>query len=137
MIIFRCEGFDMKFASSVAAFALAFVATITSQASANAGGGYVDGNRLLDACGRSDEANSGKDPTFCIGYIIGGVDMILAKNIAEPQNASACITEGVTGGQIRSIVVKFLVETPEIRHFPASLAIWRSLTRAFPCEASK
>jgi hypothetical protein len=127
----------MKLASSVAAFALAVSAIMTSKAAANAGGGYVDGNRLLDACGRSDEANSGKDLTFCIGYITGGVDMILAKNIAEPQNASACISEGATGGQIRSIVVKFLVETPEIRHFPASVAIWRSLTSAFPCETSK
>ncbi len=42
--------------------------------------------------------------------------------------------DGVTNGQVRDVVVKYLKDHPEERHFLASILAVKALSKAFPCK---
>jgi hypothetical protein len=85
---------------------------------------FFTGNTLKERC---DDAESGVNSSFCLGYIIGVADS-LSINICAPGGSG-----GVTVGQFVSIVRKYLNENPESLHRPADVLAFNALTRAFPC----
>ena len=67
--------------------------------------------------------NSEVRKIYCVGYIIGVID---ASN-------SVCVTN-VNRVQLRDIVIKYLTENPQERHFTARSLIEVSLVPVFPCK---
>lgn len=85
----------------------------------------MTGNQLYEHC-KSKDAN---DLNACYGYILGVVDVnwIFAKS-AKPVLP---IADGVTGEQIKDIVVRHLEAHPEERHLPASFIAYMAIKLAF------
>lgn len=92
--------------------------------------GIQTGNDLLAEC--SEELHSSR-LSSCLGYL-QGLDhshntFLWWKQLKEPQY---CIPDGVTVGQLRDIVLKYLKERPEELHLePSGLALNAWIT-AFP-----
>ena len=88
---------------------------------------YTSGNKLAGYC-------EDKDPYFgsgfCHGYIAGVGSML---TWASERNR-ICVPDGVTGGQVVSIVRKYLKENPESLHESADLLVTVALGKAFPCN---
>src|SRR5690606_24161423 len=76
---------------------------------ANGYAGYLDGNRLYEACSseKGDEFYY-MNASECRGYVTGVADTL--------DGFSFCIPDQVTRGQNADIVTKFLSEHPEDRH---------------------
>jgi hypothetical protein len=85
----------------------------------------VDGNKLLGFC-------TSKSPVGCDAYISGVADAIAA---GGPGKAPACIPDGVTGVQLRDVMVKYLKAHPESRQQKAGTLTVRALGQAFPCKS--
>jgi hypothetical protein len=103
----------------------------------------IDGNRVLESC-------RGKTTTYqalCNGYIGGVIDGIkLAFTLTNQTDEPICkintlddsvkfqLPDGNNLGQVVDVVVKFLDENPEIRHYDASVLVLFSLRKYFPCK---
>jgi len=88
-----------------------------------ASAGFTDGNRLLADC----RAQEGALQAICSGYVTGAYDMATALSLD-------CPNERYTIGQVRDIVVKFLVDNPRHRHLPAALLVARALVAELGCN---
>jgi hypothetical protein len=113
------------------------------------------GNELLQKC--RDEGPTGA--TFCLGYIVGygygyadgrqGGAIYQRFGNMKPEDfdrrksevnkisraaSEYCIPDGVTQGQVRDIVVRYLDQNPTIRHGPAQILITMALKESFPCK---
>jgi|14_taG_2_1085336.scaffolds.fasta_scaffold186062_1 hypothetical protein len=89
--------------------------------------GYESGNNLLKQC----KVDVGLEKVTCLGYVTGVVDVLLARRPLT--TFEVCIPDGVSKGQIVAIVVKWLEDHPERRHFLAAGEIFYSLGAVFPC----
>jgi len=88
---------------------------------------YTTGNKLVEHC-KDKDAYFGSG--FCHGYIAGVGSMLTwASEINR-----ICIPDGVTGGQVVSIVRKYLKENPESLHESGDLLVTIALRKAFPCN---
>jgi hypothetical protein len=84
---------------------------------------YLTGNMLFDYCQSNDRSSQG----LCVGYIVGVSDMLSEEHLVCPaQNAPI--------GQIRDIVIKYLVNNPESRQYAASYLAMSALRTVFPCS---
>ena len=83
-----------------------------------------DGNELLAACLRPAETF---DRGYCLGYIVGAAG-------ALELEASVCPPKGITLGQLKDVVVRYLQAHPEIRHQSATFLTSIALIDAFPCR---
>ena len=102
----------------------------------------AEGNWLLNLC----ESNRPEHMGMCFGYIhafsegfqFGQADMAAerSRNTA-PIPLRYCIPEGVTGQQLRDIVVRFLRQNPEHRHIWYGQLIMWSLSRTYPCGSRR
>lgn len=92
---------------------------------------FVEGNQLHSWCSRQADGPS----AMCFGYIIGIADgMELIAGVADGDVRSVCYpADGVTLGQVRDVVIKYLADNPDKRHFPASYLVQNALSAAFPC----
>ena len=88
---------------------------------------YTTGNNLVEHC-KDKEAYFGSG--FCYGYMMGVANIL---TWASERNR-ICIPDGVTGGQVASIVTKYLKENPESLHESADLLVTVALGKAFPCN---
>jgi hypothetical protein len=95
-----------------------------------AAGAIVTGNRLLDDCQKPNDEISGP---FCGGYIAAIADVLSNKNNSV-NGARACLSGGVTIGQLRDIVVQWLQRHPQHRHNGAEGLVAAALMEAFPCR---
>ena len=90
---------------------------------------YLDGNKLIEDC-----INPAiEDQATCSGYISGVSD---ATDIWEGErnfSAGICQPKGVSVGQIKRVVVKYLEAKPERLHSAASSLVINALKAAFPC----
>jgi hypothetical protein len=86
--------------------------------------GFLSGNQLYERCvaDMNTVANS-----YCIGYVAGIADVLSASKIT-------CASDGVTVGQVTDIVVKYLRDHPEKRHYAAQDQVGTALMQAFPCQ---
>lgn len=98
---------------------LALCATTMAHAS------FIDGNKLHKYL----ISNSDIENTHAWGYIAA---------IGDAFNGSThCIPEGVSVGQLRDVVKKFLTDTPEVRHRPADVIVYVILKNTYPCAEKK
>lgn len=87
------------------------------------------GNGLLDTCRSNDSLLQFTCLAFVKGVVEGSSGALEIGNHTQ----LICAPDGVTIGQDRDILVKWLVEHPEWRHLSATAAILRSLSSTFPC----
>lgn len=87
--------------------------------------GFYNGNQLYVLSKTVDSDNERySDTIFFDGYVMGVVDSYDGKLFNLPN--------GVTVGQIRSIVAKYLKNNPEYRNYPAPQLIIVAIANAFP-----
>ena len=103
-----------------------------SQAPAMVGGSsdiLQTGNGLLDTCRSDDNLLR----FTCLAFVKGVVEGSAAALEIGQHRQLFCAPDGVTIGQDRDILVKWLVEHPEWRHLSATAVTLRSLSSTFPC----
>jgi hypothetical protein len=61
----------------------------------------------------------------------------LAQYSVQFNTPNYCVDEGVIGGQIEKIVLKFLNDHPEELHWSAFVAVNNALVAAFPASRSE
>jgi hypothetical protein len=97
-------------------------------------GDFFNGNDLYTKCVSKDYEEQG----ICLGYSLGIMDDMAwdSKTWDFIKRGIYCAPRaGVTAGQVRDVVTKFLVEHPEERDFmPASISARVALAKAFFCE---
>ncbi|MCA1338092.1 Rap1a/Tai family immunity protein [Pseudooceanicola marinus] len=107
----------------------------------------VSGNSLYSAC----RSESGVELGFCVGFVLGAIEgesfgafiviqRLMPGQTTDESNSAInaflahCIPSDATNEQLRDIVVRYLSDHPESRHFPARGLIWNALMEAFPCS---
>ncbi len=97
---------------------------------------FFDGYKLCDWCNVADE---GSNKSMCTGFIGGVVDGqsnlrdLSGVDYVQIGELKYCRPGSVTMNQIANIVLKYLIDTPEKRHFSAAGLIFFAMVRAFPC----
>ncbi len=109
----------------------------------------TSGNKLLDSC--TSENDIGK-LSFCVGYIVGEIEgqnlgaflfslMVEAGMSADEFTEFAnrfifqhCIPPNVTNGQLKDVVVQYLIVNPAVRHESARSLVLEAYREAFPCS---
>jgi hypothetical protein len=81
----------------------------------------MTGNDLVNMC-KAENHSYGNG--VCLGYV-NGVSALQRK---------ACIPKGVKFGQVRSVVMKYMRENPELLHKDARKLIADALVVAWPCR---
>lgn len=66
---------------------------------------------------------------YCLGYVSGVVE--------TPSDIICLPQQGIEGGQLRDVVVKYLEAHPEMRRLPAAMLVQVALASAFPCKARR
>jgi hypothetical protein len=67
------------------------------------------------------------DREFAMGYIVGVADAASAEHLY-------CIPlDGAAAGQVRDVVLNYLAEKPEARHYQAAPLVRTALATAWPC----
>ena len=89
----------------------------------------VDGNKLHEWCGL-DEQRWGHGA--CDGFLAGASGTFHYWMSLE-ERKFFCEPNGVTGGQLRDIVTKWLIENPAKRHLAGEVLVGEALIDAFPC----
>ena len=107
---------------------LIFAAALMTGLISSANGQSSDGNKLLEWCTSPNSSDA------CLGYLAAITDIMTFEDIS---GYSACVPEGVTRGQFRDIVVRYLKDHAEIRHHIAPYLIARANAEAFPCPKKK
>jgi hypothetical protein len=84
------------------------------------------GNDLKEMCG--------DDSLACTMYVIG-----FNQGLEVPDNINAmyCRPDGVTNGQLRTVIEKYIYDHPEQLHIGGGGVVMIALIEAFPCEGGK
>ena len=88
---------------------------------------FYTGNEIFQRC-NSDIGTP--DSVGCVGYVAGIADALTLTN-------TICVPTDVSVVQVRDIVLKYLREHPERRHYNASGLAATALVSAFPCGSNK
>ena len=96
----------------------------------------MTGNEIQQRCVEGHELE-----LYCVGYIEGLVTVMLFTNISGNfslfyggrQTKEFCMPTGVTAGQRRDTILKWLQDHPEDRHNASAWLVYRALYDAFPC----
>lgn len=99
-----------------------FCLVLLGAVSFNAEAAYQSGNKL-----KADLYDSGINPMFAMGYIVGATDVL-------EDYKDVCIAEGVTQGQLKDVVKKYLDENPESLHKTAYVLVYLALRKVWPCK---
>lgn len=83
---------------------------------------FNDGNELLEACQQS--------ASFSNGFASGVIDTLL---ISSPRINLICPPIGVTVGQAKDVMCKFLESNPAIRHQAGASLAWQAFYEVWPC----
>lgn len=90
----------------------------------------TDGNLLYEQCNRTVQSNNDLIPlTACNNYIVGVVD---GYRMSKEGYEWLQIPEGVKGQQLQDIVLKYLKDNPEKRHWAAVILVMNAVNAAFP-----
>jgi hypothetical protein len=91
---------------------------------------YLTRNRLFDQCSApSDDFRI----LQCYSYISGAIDGAAALAIDAGHAPPECPPNGVTKGQLKDIVLRYLKGHPEKRHLQAASLVIASVGEAFHC----
>lgn len=100
-----------------------------SPASSNAGIHDFTGNTLYNTC----RANDGPSMISCFRYIGGVVDGV---SLSHPDGKEPfVIPDDASITQVRDVVVNYLRDNPDKRHWAAVVLVWNALQGAFPNPA--
>jgi hypothetical protein len=103
---------------------LMIIACVMWSGSAFAAQAFFTGDDLLNQC-------NGKDYSYaigvCIGYVMGVSDMLST-------SGTICAVQHFSASQMGDIVIKYLRDHPERRHYSASDEIEVALKNALPCS---
>ena len=86
---------------------------------------FIDGNKLYSEC--TQDAS-----LFCLGYIDGisdGLDLARATNSRQQ-----CAPVGVSAGQVKDVVVRYLYNHPESRNLEAGYLVVAAIGDAWNCK---
>jgi hypothetical protein len=87
---------------------------------------FVTGNELYKLCSTRGQEDA------CVIYVMGASDML---DVQQAGSTKVCVPSvGVTGNQMRDVVVKWLGAHPEQRHASAASLIWLVLKESWPCR---
>lgn len=106
---------------------------LSGEGHAESSGAIMTGNKLLDYCSSPlGTLESG----VCNGYVAAIYDVLLAPAAASAiiKGWFACIPPGATLGQLRDVVVAYLRNNPQHRHYGAPALAALALALAFPCR---
>jgi hypothetical protein len=93
-----------------------------------AGAAYFEsGNSLYRYC-----TGNLSQVELCLGYLEGVVDHLEADR--EYQKKAPCIHAGVEIGQVKDVVVKYLIDNPQLRDGPAWAMVVVAVTQAWGCN---
>jgi Rap1a immunity proteins len=90
------------------------------------------GNDFYSTCKSSDPL----EQVSCVSFMRGVLDGVSVDRIIGKIPPAWCTREGVTNGQLRDVVVKFLENDPSIRDQNAAGIILFAMVGAFPCPKS-
>lgn len=88
---------------------------------------WMSGNELHDMC----SASSAVDRALCLTYVMGVLDGV--QYLESPPRTP----KGATGGQVRDVVTKYMVDHPESRDLPARTIVRSSVIDAWPALQPK
>jgi hypothetical protein len=108
---------------------LALAVLVASLPLSAARGEFQSGNNLWQLC------NNKTTDFGCIMYIEGVADVLIPiwGKGGDFAGWRGCLTKDVIGSQAHDVVIKFMREHPERRHFTASSVVAQALAEAFPC----
>jgi hypothetical protein len=88
------------------------------------------GNDLLHDC---TDDNAITQKSFCLGFIMGIWDAaVVEEGVVHPSKSKFVIPEEANLGQLKDVVVKYLIEHPAQRHLNAGLLVVIALKETFP-----
>lgn len=91
------------------------------------------GNHLLETC-----TTETPEVFYCLGFIVAMMDNVqihyAPERVDQASKAIPICVPKITIGQARDIFVKHLKDTPETRHFKASVEYVVAMREAFPCK---
>lgn len=101
-----------------------------SLASGLAQANFLDASELRARCesSRVDFVNT------CLGYLTGVADAENAAPAWRMQKSLFCVPQGVTGRELRLLVVDYFREHPEEDDVNASIVVGNAFVEAYPCE---
>lgn len=92
--------------------------------SASASAHFIDGNDL------NNRIHGDVGPrNFALGYLAGVADAM--------DGSTHCIPDGVTLGQLRELMTRFMNKNVSNRHWDASLLTMMMLQETYPCKKGK
>ena len=86
----------------------------------------MDGNELIEFC----NPNDGDAALVCNGFVMGAEEM----NSFHPAGMLWCVPAGVTSNQMAAVLIKYLGENPEKRHWSSAAITTAAFRAAFPCR---
>ncbi len=106
-----------------------------------------DGSSLLRKCslavrildGEKLSSTDAVDGGFCVGYVSGSHDTDYMVQMLEEHDKitlmkHACLPSNASTEQVVRIVVKYLHDSPERLHMPASVLVTDAIRSSFPCK---
>jgi hypothetical protein len=103
--------------------------------SVSAHGGDFSGSQLLSICDKSGGARDERVATGCTAWIIGFTSgLFVAQTASKNGDDGVCIPDGVTAGQARETIQKFMQDHPSTQHEMAAVISFAALKQAFPCS---
>lgn len=88
---------------------------------------FLTGNKLQTVCGQSRDE--------CTAYIMGALDMMSFSQMTSGSGKFLCMPDSVDSDQVTDVVLKYVRDNPEKRHWPAGAVVWAAAVSAFPCNA--
>ena len=108
-------------------YVLAALLFLSLPVSAHAGD--FSGNQLYSMCDKTGDARD----TGCMAWIIGFTSgLFVAQTASKNGDDGVCIPDGVTAGQARETIQKFVQDHPSTLHEMAAVISFAALKQAFP-----
>ncbi|UCD68921.1 MAG: hypothetical protein JSW48_02125 [Betaproteobacteria bacterium] len=94
--------------------------------------GFVNGHELMDAAREVEKAaaNQPNASFYDVGRFFGYIEAV--SDVFT--GVRFCPSANVTVGQVAAIVIKWLEDHPEDRHYSADSLVKAALEEAFPCH---
>lgn len=99
--------------------------------------GGVSGNELLQYCSIVSRAQMPLQEIYNVGACDGflqGIDYAMSNCSTNVDGFSAQLPENATLPQIKSVVLKFFNNNPELLHNEGGQLVAQAVSKAFPCR---
>ena len=114
-------------AGLLAAVLAAYIASESKASESKAVRSFLDGTELHRLC----NSPVSWENTRCSSYIVGVADVLVASGYHEMR---ACLPNDIDAAQARDVVVLWLDQRPQHRHYTAASLTAAALSEAFPCK---